>query len=231
MGIHRHLGRAAATAAGATALFVAGLVATPAAQAWDETVWDRVAACESSGNWSINTGNGYYGGLQFSPRTWKAFGGQQFGANAHQATRAEQIAVARRVLAVQGPGAWPTCGRRAGLTAANGGADRSALPTDAARPDAPSRDAARPPVSSVPASGVMDRATITAMQAWLGATADGIWGPQTTRALQARVGATVDGVRGPDTTRRTQRLVGATPDGVWGPKTTRALQAHLAKPV
>lgn len=231
MVIPRHLARAAATAAGVTALFVGGLVANPAAQAWDASIWDKVAQCESTGNWLINTGNGYYGGLQFSPRTWRAFGGQQFGANAHQATKAEQIAIARRVLAVQGPGAWPTCGRRAGLTAANGGADRSALPTDAARPDAPSREAARPPASTVAASGVMDRATVAAMQAWLGATADGVWGPQTTRALQARVGAKVDGVRGPDTTRRTQRLVGATPDGVWGSRTTRALQEHLAKAV
>jgi len=93
------------------------------------TVWDRVAACESSGNWKIDTGNGYYGGLQFSPRTWKGFGGKQYASKAHQASKAEQIAIARRVLAVQGAGAWPTCGRRAGLTKKNGGADKNATPS------------------------------------------------------------------------------------------------------
>ena len=73
--------------------------------------WDAVATCESGGNWSINTGNGYYGGLQFSSSTWSGFGGAEFASRADLATREEQIAVAERVLAVQGPGAWPTCGR------------------------------------------------------------------------------------------------------------------------
>jgi phage-related minor tail protein len=73
--------------------------------------WDAVAMCESGGNWSINTGNGYYGGLQFSQSTWDAFGGQEFAPRADLATKAEQIAVAERVLVGQGPGAWPTCGR------------------------------------------------------------------------------------------------------------------------
>ena len=66
--------------------------------------------CESSGNWSINTGNGYYGGLQFSPTTWAAFGGLAYAPRADLATQAQQIAVAEEVLLVQGPGAWPTCG-------------------------------------------------------------------------------------------------------------------------
>ncbi|WP_170977668.1 transglycosylase family protein, partial [Blastococcus sp. CCUG 61487] len=73
--------------------------------------WDAVARCESGGNWSINTGNGYYGGLQFSARTWTGFGGGEFAPRADLATREQQIAVAERVLAVQGRGAWPTCGR------------------------------------------------------------------------------------------------------------------------
>ena len=77
----------------------------------DAMNWDAVAQCESGGNWSINTGNGYYGGLQFSPSTWRAFGGTEYGSQAHQATKAEQIAVAKRTLYTQGPGAWPTCGR------------------------------------------------------------------------------------------------------------------------
>ena len=81
----------------------------PVATAHD---WDAVAQCESGGRWSINTGNGYYGGLQFSPSTWIAFGGAAYAPRADLAAKAQQIAVAEKVLAVQGPGAWPTCGRR-----------------------------------------------------------------------------------------------------------------------
>jgi hypothetical protein len=72
--------------------------------------WTGVAMCESSGNWSINTGNGYYGGLQFSPTTWAEFGGLAYAPRADLATKSQQIAIAEKVLAVQGPGAWPTCG-------------------------------------------------------------------------------------------------------------------------
>lgn len=75
----------------------------------DSVNWDAVAACESGGNWATNTGNGYYGGLQFLPSTWRAHGGQGM---PHQASRAEQIRVAERVLQTQGIGAWPVCGRR-----------------------------------------------------------------------------------------------------------------------
>ena len=73
--------------------------------------WDAVADCESGGNWSINTGNGYYGGLQFSASTWAGHGGTAYAPRADLATREEQIAVAEAVLASQGAGAWPTCGR------------------------------------------------------------------------------------------------------------------------
>jgi hypothetical protein len=73
--------------------------------------WDAVAQCESGGNWSINTGNGYYGGLQFSASTWSGFGGGEFAPRADLATKNQQITVAERVLAKQGWGAWPTCGR------------------------------------------------------------------------------------------------------------------------
>ncbi|MGD7705087.1 transglycosylase family protein [Microlunatus sp. Y2014] len=111
-------------ASAALAIGVAAAIAPQQAAA--DSVWDRVAQCESTGQWDINTGNGYYGGLQFSPTTWSGFGGGQYAQYAHQASKSEQIAIARRVLAVQGPGAWPTCGPRAGLTKANGGADRNA---------------------------------------------------------------------------------------------------------
>ena len=95
---------AALTAAGV------GLAAAPASAASAET-WDAIAQCESSGNWSINTGNGYYGGLQFSASTWAGHGGTAYAPRADLATREEQIAVGEAVLASQGKGAWPTCGR------------------------------------------------------------------------------------------------------------------------
>jgi hypothetical protein len=75
-------------------------------------VWDRLAQCESGGNWGINTGNGYSGGLQFAPGTWAANGGS---GSAHNASRAEQIRVAERVRASQGWGAWPACSSKLGL--------------------------------------------------------------------------------------------------------------------
>jgi hypothetical protein len=78
--------------------------------------WDQVARCESGGNWSINTGNGYQGGLQFNRGTWAAHGGGEFAPAANMATREQQIAVAERVLATQGRGAWPVCGH--GLSSA-----------------------------------------------------------------------------------------------------------------
>ncbi len=78
--------------------------------------WDAVARCESGGNWSINTGNGFYGGVQFTQGTWASHGGGEFAPSAQLATREQQIAVAERVLATQGRGAWPVCGH--GLSAA-----------------------------------------------------------------------------------------------------------------
>jgi len=85
------------------------LVGTAAAA--PDSTWDSLAQCESGGRWNVNTGNGYSGGLQFSPSTWKAFGGS---GSAHQAGRGEQIAVAERVLASQGWNAWPSCSRKVG---------------------------------------------------------------------------------------------------------------------
>ncbi|MFD7263764.1 peptidoglycan DD-metalloendopeptidase family protein [Streptomyces sp. NPDC059874] len=100
--------------AGIAAPAAVALMAQPAAAASAGT-WDKVAQCESTGNWSINTGNGYYGGLQFSSSTWAEFGGKRYAPQANQATKAQQMAVAEKVLAVQGPGAWPSCGKAAGL--------------------------------------------------------------------------------------------------------------------
>jgi hypothetical protein len=82
----------------------------PPAPAPADHDWDAVAQCESGGNWSINTGNGYYGGLQFSQSTWDSFGGGAYAPRADLASKSEQITVAERVLDAQGRGAWPTCG-------------------------------------------------------------------------------------------------------------------------
>ena len=79
------------------------------------SAWEKLAKCESNGNWSINTGNGYYGGLQFSPRTWEAFGGEKYAPEAHRATREEQIRIAEKTLDAQGWGAWPSCSTKIGL--------------------------------------------------------------------------------------------------------------------
>ncbi len=79
------------------------------------SVWDSIAQCEAGGNWSIDTGNGYYGGLQFNPGTWNAFGGGAYAPTANLATREQQIAIAQKVQAVQGWGAWPACTSRLGL--------------------------------------------------------------------------------------------------------------------
>lgn len=80
-----------------------------------DSVWDQIAQCESTGNWAINTGNGFSGGLQFTPSTWAGFGGTEYAPAAHMATREQQIAVAKRVQAAQGWGAWPACTSKLGL--------------------------------------------------------------------------------------------------------------------
>ncbi|MGW3340229.1 transglycosylase family protein [Streptomyces sp. NPDC001009] len=120
-------GRTTAALAGAALLAPLGLLAASGeAQAADNGVWDRIAQCESGGNWSINTGNGYYGGLQFSAGTWRAYGGGAYAPTADQASRSAQIAVATKVQQAQGWGAWPVCSGRAG---ASGGAPASAAGT------------------------------------------------------------------------------------------------------
>lgn len=112
--------RTTAVLAGAALLAPLGvLAATGNAAAADGGVWDRIAQCESGGNWHINTGNGYYGGLQFSASTWRAYGGSAYAATADGASREQQIAVATKVQGAQGWGAWPVCSGRAG---ASGGA-------------------------------------------------------------------------------------------------------------
>ncbi|WIY05291.1 transglycosylase family protein [Amycolatopsis mongoliensis] len=115
-GKHRKMSAATRTVARVAIAGIAvgaplAIAATPASA----TNWDAIAQCESSGNWNTNTGNGYYGGLQFSQSTWKAYGGT---GSAAGASREQQIAVAERVLQGQGIGAWPVCGKKGGGSSA-----------------------------------------------------------------------------------------------------------------
>ncbi|WP_442804788.1 transglycosylase family protein [Streptomyces luteogriseus] len=108
--------------AGVTGAAVAApLMAAGNASAATASEWDAVAQCEAGGNWSINTGNGYYGGLQFSASTWAGYGGTKYAATADQATKAQQIEIGEKVLAGQGKGAWPVCGKGLSSAAYAGG--------------------------------------------------------------------------------------------------------------
>ena len=142
-------GAVLARAAGVTAVGAAIPVLTAGTgHAAAPGVWQKVAACESSGDWSAATGNGYSGGLQFSASTWSAYGGDRYAPSASEATEAQQIAVAQRVLAAQGPGAWPVCSVRAGLTRSNGVATAT---TPAAKPATAKAPAKKAPTAKAPA--------------------------------------------------------------------------------
>ena len=138
----------------------AGIAFTGTANAAPDSDWDRLAQCEAGGNWGINTGNGFQGGLQFSPSTWNAHGGQQYAATANQASREEQIAVAEKVLDSQGWGAWPSCSSSLGLSSAP--SERS-VPVTPKAPEVP----ALPDLSSIPAvdsSAEVVNGIVTAVQ-------------------------------------------------------------------
>jgi hypothetical protein len=108
--------RALATLVAAfTAALVLALVSAVPAQAATVRTWDRIARCESGGNWHINTHNGYYGGLQISGGTWRAYKGNRYASLPHRATKREQIRIAEKIKRGQGWRAWPSCSRRVGL--------------------------------------------------------------------------------------------------------------------
>src|SRR4051794_20308318 len=142
--------RAIALAGVTGAVVAAPLMAAGNASAATASEWDAVAQCESGGNWSINTGNGYYGGLQFSASTWAAYGGTQYAAQANQAAKAQQIAVAEKVLAAQGKGAWPVCGKGLssatydGGTSSSSGSSSNSTSTRSTTEQQASRSAERP---------------------------------------------------------------------------------------
>ncbi|MFG2120512.1 transglycosylase family protein [Streptomyces sp. NPDC048710] len=143
--------------AGVTGAAVAApLMAAGNASAATASEWDAVAQCESGGNWAINTGNGYYGGLQFSASTWAAYGGTAYAARADLATKQQQITVAEKVLASQGKGAWPVCGTGLSSTPYSGTAaapssssssKTTTTTTRATEQQAASRSAERPAAS------------------------------------------------------------------------------------
>jgi resuscitation-promoting factor RpfA len=108
-------GRTLARTAVAGAVAGAPLLVAAPANAAPDSAWDKLAQCESGNRWDINTGNGFHGGLQFTPRTWAGFGGKEFAPVAYKASREEQIVVAERVLAKQGWNAWPSCSRKTGV--------------------------------------------------------------------------------------------------------------------
>jgi hypothetical protein len=205
----------------------AGLAAAGTAKAQSPSnVWDRVASCESTSNWHINSGNGFYGGLQFTKSTWLAFGGGKFAASAQYATRDQQIYVAQATLRTQGPGAWPVCSQRAGLTRANGLAVR--VSPGSSNPAPPvSRSGHRPLVLD----GIIGPLTTASTQHWLGVRHDGAnhLTPRTVVALQARLGVHQDGVAGPVTTAALQRYLGIARDGAshFNGRTAVALQSYL----
>ncbi|WP_420750038.1 transglycosylase family protein [Rhodococcus sp. O3] len=154
----RGLGMAVVT--GALVALPVGLATGTASAATHN--WDGVAQCESGGNWSINTGNGYYGGLQFSQSTWTANGGT---GSPHTASKEEQIRVAENTLQSQGPGAWPVCGQY--LTTESAPAPAPEAPAPAPAPAAPV--APEVPVPGDQVQQAIDTARVLAEQNGLGA--------------------------------------------------------------
>ncbi|MEN8655625.1 transglycosylase family protein [Streptomyces sp. 21So2-11] len=141
--------RVAALAGVSGAVIAAPLLGATSASAASVETWDAVAQCESGGNWSIDTGNGYSGGLQFSPSSWAAAGGTQYAASAAQASKSQQIAAAERLLDIQGPGAW-ACAGAGGLT--NDGVDPNVDTSGSQKQAEPQQEQAAPRQAEQPAS-------------------------------------------------------------------------------
>ncbi|MER5867172.1 transglycosylase family protein [Kitasatospora sp. NPDC002040] len=166
----------AATGVVGIGLSVPGLAAGSASAATVST-WDKVAQCESTGDWSINTGNGFYGGLQFTSSTWAEFGGTQYAAQANQATKGQQISIAEKVLASQGPGAWPVCSVKAGLTKGGGAAQVDTSSDSSAKAATPKATTpkAETPKAAAPAPKAAEQQTTTTTAAKSYTVAPGDW--------------------------------------------------------
>ncbi|MET9436348.1 transglycosylase family protein [Streptomyces sp. NPDC006551] len=143
------INRASLTVTAGGAGIALPLVGAGSAQAAALDVWEKVAACESSSNWRINTGNGYFGGLQFTQSTWERYGGTHYAPRADLASKDQQIAIAEKVLKGQGAGAWPTCSARAGLAPGGDAPDVRPASLPGQRGTVPTgRATERPPVAT-----------------------------------------------------------------------------------
>ena len=245
--LRRGLSRSAVAVAGG-AVVASGMIAATTTSASAATGWDEVAACESGGDWSINTGNGHYGGLQFSDRTWDAYGGEQYASTADQATKSQQIAIGERVLEGQGAGAWPNCGGPL-----SGGADTSGAPAAEEQEEAPEQEqqAPEPRESDQQANRSTERESTEPQGDW-SCDGDGIadncdengftketekkqeqpkqesqgeTGSQATGDLSVAGTLEVDGKMGPETVTALQDWLGVEQTGEMDEETTLALQA------
>lgn len=161
--------------------------------------WERIAACESSGRWHINTGNGYHGGLQIDPNTWRAYGGRRYAPRADLATRAEQIAVGERIARDRGLSAWPNCAARSTTSGAAGSSSPEVRRTSTAAEAAPAPARARTSPARTTA-----RTYVVRPGDCLSAIAERTHVPGGTKALYARNKHALD--QGPDHIYPGQRL-------------------------
>ena len=240
--LRRGLSRSAVAVAGG-AVVASGMIAATTTSASAATGWDEVAACESGGDWSINTGNGYYGGLQFSQQTWEGYGGTEYAATADQASKSQQIAIGERVLEGQGAGAWPNCGGPL-----SGGADTSGAPAAEEQEEAPEQEqqAPEPRESDQQANRSTERESTEPQGDW-SCDGDGIAdncdengftketekkqqsqgepGSKATGDLSVAGTLEVDGKMGPKTITALQDWLGVEQTGEMDEETTLALQA------
>ena len=147
----------------AAALAIGGVAAAtmsmPAANAVDGATWDALAQCESGGNWSINTGNGFYGGLQFTQQSWNGVG---MSGSPATASRAQQIEAGERLLAIQGWGAWPACSAKLGLYGKTGAAPTYTEPTTVAAQSQTQQTYTAPAAQVAPAAPAAQAAPVAA---------------------------------------------------------------------
>ncbi|MFC8224876.1 peptidoglycan DD-metalloendopeptidase family protein [Streptomyces sp. NPDC057287] len=184
------INRASLTVTAGGAGIALPLLTAASAGAASTDVWEKVAACESTGDWHINTGNGYYGGLQFTRSTWSAYGGTAHAARADLATKDQQIAVAEKVLDGQGPGAWPTCSVRAGLEQGGDAPDiapqtkRPATATKTAQGTAPESRPAKPTARNAAPSNVSPTAVPGKREGYTVARGDSLSGIASAERVQ-----------------------------------------------
>lgn len=175
----------------AAALAIGGAVAAtmsmPAANAVDGATWDALAQCESGGNWSINTGNGFYGGLQFTQQSWNGVG---MSGSPATATRAQQIEAGERLLAIQGWGAWPACSAKLGLYGKTGAAPTYTEPTTTVAAQSQTQQTyTAPAAQAAPVAPAAQAAPAAAPAAPVAPAAPAVEAPAAAPAVEAPVAA------------------------------------------